>query len=74
MDQHSDIPEWSLDDREQEPDTYHFSNVNSRSVFLLALATAFLAVACIYAAYLLVNAAIQFGYIPLPPMLQDLVP
>ena len=74
MKQHSDIPEWSLDDREQEPDTYRFSNVNPRSVFLLAMATAFLAVACIYAGYLLVNAAIQFGYIPLPPMLQDLVP
>ena len=73
MDQQSDIPEWNLDESEQEADTYRFTNVNPRSVFLLALAAAFLAVACIYGAYLLVNAAIQFGYIPLPPMLQDLV-
>lgn len=66
-------PEWKLDESAQDADSYEFASVNPRLVFLLALAVAFLAVACVYFAYVSVSLAIEAGMIPQPPRLQGLV-
>lgn len=66
-------PEWKLDESPQDADSYEFANVNPRLVFLLALAVAFVAVACVYFAYVSVSLAINAELIPQPPRLQGLV-
>lgn len=66
-------PEWKLDESQQDADSYEFANVNPRLVFLLALAVAFVAVACVYFAYVSVSLAINAELIPQPPRLQGLV-
>ncbi|NNC53356.1 MAG: hypothetical protein HKO08_09995 [Erythrobacter sp.] len=66
-------PEWKLDESTQDADSYEFANVNPRLVFLLALAVGFVAVACVYFAYVSVSLAIEADMIPQPPRLQGLV-
>ena len=66
-------PEWELVENAQDADSYEFANVNPRLVFLLAIAVAFVAVACVYFAYASVNLAIEADMIPQPPRLQGLV-
>lgn len=67
------IPEWMLDETADEVDSYQFANINPKLVFLLALATAIVAVGCVYFAYVWVNLAIDAELIPQPPRLQALV-
>ncbi|MBT8426505.1 MAG: hypothetical protein KJO02_00600 [Erythrobacter sp.] len=66
-------PEWKLDESTQDVDSYEFANVNPRLVFLLALAVGFVAVACVYFAYVSVSLAIEADMIPQPPRLQGLI-
>lgn len=66
-------PEWKLEESSQDAESYEFANVNPRLVFLLALAVACVAVACVYFAYVSVSLAIEAELIPQPPRLQGLV-
>ena len=67
------IPEWKLDEDADDAESYEFANVNPKSVFLLALAVAFVAVALTYFAYVSVTLAVDSETIPQPPRLQGLV-
>lgn len=66
-------PEWNLKDGLGSEAAYQFENINPKLVFLIALAAAFVAVACVYFAYVSLSIAIEAGLLPNPPRLRRLV-
>lgn len=67
------IPEWKLEEEAGGSETYQFSNVNPKQVFLLALVAGLTAVGIVFAGYVAVTSAVDEGYIADPPRLQGLV-
>lgn len=62
-------PEWHLNETAEASEPHNFTNVNPRSVFILALLAATAAVSIVLSAYLLIQFSIEAGYIPAPPSL-----